>query len=81
MATPKNSAKLLGYKDTPHDGVYLTYAYAPALSPANKAVFCLGILAKSLVWDMFPGSGMRLPEMGFKKSLIWDVIFIFDKDF
>lgn len=31
MATPKNSAKPLGYKDTPHDGVYLTYAYAPAL--------------------------------------------------
>ena len=51
MATPKNSAKLLGYKDTPHDGVYLTYAYAPALSPANKAVFCLGILAKSLVYE------------------------------
>lgn len=25
---------------------------------------------------MFPGSGMRLPEMGFKKSLIWDTIFI-----
>lgn len=25
---------------------------------------------------MFPGSGMRLPEMGFKKSLIWDVISI-----
>ena len=50
MATPKNSAKPLGYKDTPHDGVYLTYAHAPALSPANKAVFCLGILAKSLVY-------------------------------
>ena len=50
MATPMNSAKLSGYKDTPHDGVYLTYAYAPALSPANKAVFCLGILAKSLVY-------------------------------
>lgn len=26
--------------NTPHNGVYLTYAYAPALSPANKAVFC-----------------------------------------
>lgn len=33
-------------------------------------------IVKSLVWDMFPGSGMRLPEMGFKKSLIWDTIFI-----
>lgn len=33
-------------------------------------------IVKSLVWDMFPGSGMRLPEMGFKKSLIWDVISI-----
>ena len=28
-------------------------------------------IVKSLVWDMFPGSGMQLPEMGFKKSLIW----------
>lgn len=33
-------------------------------------------IVKSLVWDIFPGNGMRLPEMGFKKSLIWDVIFI-----
>jgi hypothetical protein len=33
-------------------------------------------IVKSLMWDMFPGSGMRLPEMGFKKSLIWDTIFI-----
>ncbi len=49
MATPKNSAKPLGYENTPHNGVYLTYAYAPALSSTNKAVFCLGILAKSLV--------------------------------
>ena len=31
MATPKNSAKPLGYENTPHNGVYLTYAYAPAL--------------------------------------------------
>ena len=47
MATPKNSAKPLGYEDTPHNGVYLTYAYASALFPTNKAVFCLGILACS----------------------------------
>lgn len=33
-------------------------------------------IVKSLVWDIFPENGMRLPEMGFKKSLIWDVIFI-----
>lgn len=31
MATPKNSAKPLGYENTPHNGVYLAYAYAPAL--------------------------------------------------
>lgn len=49
MATPKNSAKPLGYENTPHNGVYLTYAYAPALSPANKAVDLLGVVANSLV--------------------------------
>lgn len=43
MATPKNSAKPLGYEDTPYNGVYLTYAYAPALSPANKAINLLGL--------------------------------------
>ena len=31
VLVPKNSAKPLGYENTPHNGVYLTYAYAPAL--------------------------------------------------
>ena len=38
MATPKNSAKPLGYENPPH-----------ACGASNKAVICLGVLAKFLV--------------------------------
>ena len=47
MATPKNSAKPLGYENTPHNGVYLTYAYAPALSGKQGSVLS-GVLAYSI---------------------------------
>ena len=43
MATPKNSAKPLGYENTPHNGVYLTYAYAPALSDKQGSDLFRGI--------------------------------------
>lgn len=49
MATPKNSAKPLGYENTPHNGVYLTYAYAPALFSDKQGSDFLRVLAKFLV--------------------------------
>lgn len=64
MATPKNSAKPLGYENTPHNGVYLTYAYAPALSPANKAVFC---------WEYWLAH--KICGIGFfKKCMLHDIL-------
>ena len=56
MATPKNSAKPLGYENTPHNGVYLTYAYAPALFSDKQGsdlfrgigVCCMTYLIKNL---------------------------------
>ena len=64
MATPKNSAKPLGYKDTPHNGVYLTCAPLRRFLRQTRQCFVGGI-----------GLLYKICGIGFfKKCMLHDIL-------